>query len=708
MSDEREDETTPRPDVAGALNDANIAVVRERINEVDGELLVLLAERRACSRRMAEAKQQGSHPIRDRKREEALLVDRIRRGRALELDANLVTGVFHAIIEDSVRLQQELLQRRANPDEGAPRAVRVAIQGVEGSYSHLTARKHFGRQGVDVLLLECETFEGVTEAVESGQADYGMLPIENTTAGSITPVYDVLLQARVSIVAEEKFKVEHCIAAKPGVDLKDLRAVYSHPQALAQCTRFLQGLPHIKAELFLDTAAAMRMVAESERPDIAAIGSEEAARLHGLNVLAHDIASQKDNFTRFLIAARRPRNVDPRIPCKTSLVMATAQEPGALLNALTIFRDHGLNLTRIESRPIIGNPWEEMFYIDFEGNVADASVAHALEQLTQTARFLKVLGSYPSQDLPPTELSGEARLQARTGADSDAGERSVAPRAEQVELAPDLEDAAQRGFRRASRAQKRRDTVVDVRGVRFGEGHFSVIAGPALVRSRAQLAACAGMVRDCGAHVLRAGVRYLGNEGDAAAEPGVEAFDVLVETGRAYGLPVLVQVSSPEDVRRYADSADILMVAARNMLNRELLQAVGRTHRPVLLKRGWMASIDELLQSAETILSAGNQQVMLCERGIRTFETATQNTLDLTAIPLLRSLTHLPVLVDPSRAAGRADLVRPLALAARAAGAHGVMVEIDVEGPAGDDDVDARQALAPAQFEDLMHALLRA
>lgn len=688
------------PEVAGELRSAAIAKVRERINALDGELLKLISERRGLSRQMAEAKEEGSLPIRDKAREEALLVDRIRIGRKYGLDATLVTAVLNEIIADSVRLQQGILQRRANPEDGQPSVVRVAIQGVEGAYSHLSAKKFFGRQGIDVVLLECTTFDDVAEAVENGQADYGMLPVENTTSGGINPVYDTLLHARVSIVGEEKFKVEHCIAVKPGVELKDVRAAYSHPQALAQCVKFLERHAHIEAVPYMDTAAAVKMVATSPRMDIAAIASEEAARLNGLQVLERDIASQKDNYTRFLIAARNPRRVDPRIPSKTSLVMATSQKPGALIDALTVFRDRGLNLTKLESRPILGNPWEEMFYVDVQGNIAEKRVADALDELTKSTRFLKILGSYPSEDLLPVELSSQSRL--ALAADEEAAENTPTPMMPQVTA----DEAEKRGIRRVSRAVRNEDTIVDVRGVKFGGDNFAVIAGPAFIRSREQIEACARAARDYGAQILRAGARYLPAEGEMPAEPGVDPIAVLREAASIYGMPIVTNVSSPDDVKSVADNVDLLMISARNMMNRSLLEEVGRCHRPVLLKRGWMASIDELLQAADIILAEGNQQVILCERGIRTFETSTRNTLDLTAIPLLRQLSHLPIVVDPSRAAGRADLVGPLALAAKAAGAHGVMIEIDVTPADGSFDRDFEQALSFAQFETLMRSLV--
>lgn len=698
-------ETPDEQTVEGSLNSESISEVRANINRVDEQLLRLLSERRTFSRAMAEAKQQERFPIRDREREEALLVNRIREGRSHGLDANFVTSVYHAIIDDSVRLQQHILQRRANPGEGQPEVARIAIQGVEGSYSHLSARKYFGRSGIDIVLIETETFEDVVDAVEKGAADYGMLPVENTTSGGINPVYDVLLHARVSIVGEEKFKVEHCLAAKRETRLSDVRQVFSHPQAVAQCLKYLKGLPNASVEYFNDTAAAVKMVAESEEKGYAAIASEEAARLYGLTILAQDIASQSQNFTRFLIAARNPRNVDPRIPTKTSLVMATSQEPGALLRALDVFRDREVNLTKLESRPIIGNPWEEMFYVDFQGNVSDQNIQQMLDELSVHTRFLKVLGSYPSEDLPPTELSSEAKLASRV-----TTKKSPQPRSEirTVGARPSVDislaDAEKRGFRRASRAYKEQNTIVKVRNAHFGDGHFSIIAGPAFVRSEEQIRACARAAQERGAHVLRAGARFIPDDASERSED-VDPVALLAAAGRELNMPVVTNVSTPDDVKRIGDSVDLLMISARNMMNHGLLRAAGRTHRPVLLKRGWMSSVDELLQSAEIILAEGNRQVILCERGIRTFETATQNTLDLTAIPLLRSLTHLPVIVDPSRAAGRADLVKPLALAARAAGAHGVMIEIDTSE---EQNPRLAESLTFDQFEDLMLALVGA
>jgi len=248
-------------------------------------------------------------------------------------------------------------------------------------------------------------------------------------------------------------------------------------------------------------------------------------------------------------------------------------------------------------------------------------------------------------------------------------------------------------------------TLVDVAGVSFGDGSFAVIAGPCAVESREQLLSTAVAVRDGGGAMLRGGAfkprtspysfRGLGN-------PGLEH---LAEARRLTGLPVVTEVLTPGDVDAVADHADMLQVGTRNAQNFALLEAVGAARRPVLLKRGLSNTIEEWLLAAEYVVAHGNPQVVLCERGIRTFETATRNTLDLSAIPLTKSLSHLPVVVDPSHATGHRHLVPPMALAALAAGADGLLIEVhpDPERALS----DGAQSLTFAQFADLMDRLRR-
>ena len=205
------------------------------------------------------------------------------------------------------------------------------------------------------------------------------------------------------------------------------------------------------------------------------------------------------------------------------------------------------------------------------------------------------------------------------------------------------------------------------------------MAGPCSVESREQILTCAREVKEHGGQILRGGCFKPRTSPYSFQGLGFEGLDCLVEAGETYGLPVITEVLSPGDVVAVAAKSDMLQIGARNMQNFTLLSEVGRVNRPVMLKRGLMSSIDELLHAAEYILAQGNQQVFLCERGIRTFETATRNTLDLSAIPILRDRTHLPVIVDPSHAAGDRQLVPPLARAAKAVGAQGIMVEIHPE-----------------------------
>jgi len=230
-----------------------------------------------------------------------------------------------------------------------------------------------------------------------------------------------------------------------------------------------------------------------------------------------------------------------------------------------------------------------------------------------------------------------------------------------------------------------------------------VMAGPCSVESKPQIDATARHVREHGAHVLRGGVFKPRTSPYAFQGMGYEGLELLASAGKASGMPIITEVMSPEQVRPVADRADILQIGARNMQNFPLLREVGRVNRPVLLKRGLSSTIEEWLAAAEYILAQGNGQVILCERGIRTFESATRNTLDLSAVVVLKERTHLPVVVDPSHGTGRRGYVAPMAWAARACGAHGLLVEVHPEPDKALSDGD--QSLTFAEFSALMNGL---
>jgi 3-deoxy-7-phosphoheptulonate synthase len=244
-------------------------------------------------------------------------------------------------------------------------------------------------------------------------------------------------------------------------------------------------------------------------------------------------------------------------------------------------------------------------------------------------------------------------------------------------------------------------TVVDVAGVKVGQGHRPVVVGgPCAVESEEQIVRTALFVKKCGGDMLRGGA-YKPRTGPHTFQ-GLreEGLKLLAIAGKASGLPIVTEVMSPDNVGLVAEYADLLQVGARNMQNFDLLREVGRLRKPVLLKRGMSATVEEFLAAAEYILAEGNDQVILCERGIRTFETATRNTLDLSVVPLIKELSHLPIMVDPSHATGKRSLVPPMTLAAMVAGAHGVLVEVHPEPEKALSD--GPQSLTFPGFEHLM------
>jgi prephenate dehydratase len=277
--------------------------------------------------------------------------------------------------------------------------VRVAFQGEPGAYSEAAALEHFG---ADAVTVPCESFDALFAAVESGACERGLAPIENSVAGSIHRNYDLLLQhSALHIVGEHHLRVRHCLIGLPGVTLTEVRKVISHPQALAQCERYLRSLPSVRAEVAYDTAGSVKLVKESGERQMAAIASRRAAEVYDMSILAESIEDDPANFTRFLAIAPQPVSLANASPgeSKTSIVFTLKNAPGSLFKALSVFALRDLDLTKIESRPLVGKVWEYLFYVDFVGSVAEASVKRALEHLAEYALMLRVLGSYPRHRL---------------------------------------------------------------------------------------------------------------------------------------------------------------------------------------------------------------------------------------------------------------------------------------------------------------------
>ncbi len=255
-------------------------------------------------------------------------------------------------------------------------------------------------------------------------------------------------------------------------------------------------------------------------------------------------------------------------------------------------------------------------------------------------------------------------------------------------------------FKSANRKFHPDDTVVDVCGYQIGGGNFQIIAGPCSVESEPQILEVAQAVKASGANLLRGGAFKPRTSPYDFQGLHAEGLDLLAEAKKATGMPIVTELMNADHIEMFLEKGvDVIQIGARNMQNFELLKAVGRTDKPILLKRGLANTIKEFLMSAEYIMSEGNENVILCERGIRTFETYTRNTLDLSAVPVLHELTHLPVVVDPSHATGHSRLVMPMAMAAAAAGADGLMIEVHNDPPHA--LCDGAQSLTPAQFDEV-------
>ncbi|MFL2650591.1 MAG: prephenate dehydratase [Anaerolineales bacterium] len=272
--------------------------------------------------------------------------------------------------------------------------MRVAFQGERGAYSEAAAIDYFGESIVPVA---CRTFDTVFSSVDSGNCAKGMIPVENSLAGSIHRNYDLLQRHQLSIVGEKKFRVRHCLIAQPDVQIKDIRKVISHPQALAQCEKYIDKLG-VEREASYDTAGAVKTLSETDMCDHAAIASKLAAKVYGMQILDESIEDAKENYTRFLALAREPEIVTHE-STKTSIAFTLSQggtTPGSLFRAIGVFAMRDINLTKIESRPTPSETFNYIFYLDFEGSIEETRCQRALEHLSEMAPDVRVFGTYKS------------------------------------------------------------------------------------------------------------------------------------------------------------------------------------------------------------------------------------------------------------------------------------------------------------------------
>ena len=625
---------------------------REQITALDKDLLALLAKRRNLSLDVARSKEVDIRPIRDTQREKELLARLVKQGRDHGLDAHYVISLYQSIIEDSVLNQQAYLQSRANPDSQKQQYC-IAYLGARGSYSYLAASRYCDRRQVDMQDLGCKSFDEIVQAVESGHADYGFLPIENTSSGSINEVYDVLQHTSLAIVGETTIEVDHCLLAKSGSTTKEIKTVYAHPQPISQCSRYLSLHPEFKLEYCSSSAEAMDRVMESDDSSVAAIGSAEGGALYQLEAIQNELANQKINQSRFIVVARKAIAVPEQLPAKTTLIMATGQKPGALVEALLVLKAHNLNMSKLESRPIPGTPWEEMFYLDLDANLSSSEMKSALKELERITRFIKVLGCYPCETVNPTQLSNSQLM--------------IEPDTSRVQNSNDNRNKpTSSNHLRSGKEHDQDASQISCGQLQIGDGQFGALALVSLPQESELFSQKAKSLKEAGFQaVILEGLSRQQN-----AEHNILAFKKSLYQ---FGLECIISVEHEAELKLAAEHGTLLLITGKQMHNHSLLERVGSLHMPVILERNTMASVEEYIDAAEIILSRGNQQLILCESGIRTFNDSVKPALDLAALVELKGLSHLPVLVNPSYASTLATLTAH-SIAAKQLAADGLVL----------------------------------
>lgn len=370
--------------------------IRDQIDVIDKEMVELLEKRMQLCQDVAKYKIENGKEVLDRKRE----AQKLRTLGKMASNSFMQTGVqdlFKQIMAMSRKLQYRTMMEHGLV-ENLPfdkvntlpmKSARVVFQGVEGAYSFTAMHSFFGET---IENFNVETWRDAMEALKTRKADYAVLPIENSTAGIVADIYDLLFEYHFTIVGEQIIHVDHALMGLKNSDLSDIRTVYSHPQALAQCRKFLSRHPEWKQEEYLNTAAAAKKVKEDNDMSQAAIASPYAAQCFGLQILKPHVFSSSDNATRFIIVS--PKEIYTESAGKVSVCFELPHESGSLFNILSHFIYNDLNMTKIESRPIPEKSWEYRFFVDFEGNLGDSGVRNALQGIKAEALNLRILGNY--------------------------------------------------------------------------------------------------------------------------------------------------------------------------------------------------------------------------------------------------------------------------------------------------------------------------
>ncbi|MGN1148108.1 MAG: prephenate dehydratase [Lachnospiraceae bacterium] len=373
----------------------DLVELRKRIDEIDAQIVDLYEQRMDVCGSVAQYKIETGKKVFDRQRE----MEKLEKVKSLvhnDFNSHGVEELFEQLMSMSRKLQYQLLAENGSmgklPFIGVDKLdtenARVVYQGSEGSYSQAAMLRFFGS---NVNSFHVDTFRDAMSAIDEGSADFAVLPIENSTAGIVNEIYDLLVEYENYIVGEQIIKIEHCLMAVPGASKEDIRTVYSHPQSLMQCARYLQNYDWQQISM-KNNAFAARKVAEEKDVTQAAIAGEHAAGIYGLHILEKGINQSDTNSTRFIIVTNQ--KIFKKDAGKVSICFEVPHRSGSLYHMLSHFIYNNLNMTKIESRPIEDRNWEYRFFIDFEGNLADSAVKNALRGLREETRSMKVLGNY--------------------------------------------------------------------------------------------------------------------------------------------------------------------------------------------------------------------------------------------------------------------------------------------------------------------------
>lgn len=374
----------------------DLSIIRAQLDDIDRDIVDLFQKRMALCGEVAHHKIETNKPVYDKARE----AEKISAARAqvnTEFEKQAVEEIFTQLMAISRRYQYQLLEQNGKSIQTGFRPVpslpmtgiKVVYQGVEGAYSHAATLQYFGD---DVDAFHVKTWEDAMKAVEDGQADYAVIPIENSSAGAVSDNYDQLIKHSNVIVAEIQISVSHALLGLPGAAESDIQSVYSHPQALMQCSEFLNSHRKWRQISVENTAVAAKKIIEDNDITQAAVASETAGRLYGLTTLHPSINHNKDNTTRFIILAKE--HIYRQDAGKLSICFELPHKSGSLYNMLGNFIYNGVNMVMIESRPIQGRNWEYRFFVDIEGNLSDASVQNALKSISEEASNMWILGNY--------------------------------------------------------------------------------------------------------------------------------------------------------------------------------------------------------------------------------------------------------------------------------------------------------------------------